>query len=108
MPYVTLVEASAGAWTVGTNIMSGHRCQQSSYYRNLAKAAIVGSAAVGDSAIEMYHGNTFIGNLVNSSGAASLVPLEAKDLKFMPTKLWAKPGEPFNVIVTDCWSLTSA
>lgn len=100
MATFTVKEASAAS-AVGTNLMAGHREQMRNAYRVVKRLGLVGSTNPGDAAVQLFYGNTFIGEFFNTSGGANLIPLEAKDLVTVSSDVACEPGEPLNVIISD-------
>lgn len=99
MPTITFKESSA-AQAVGTNLLPS-RFATSMRPRRIRRVGIVGSAAVGDAAVDVYYGDHFVGTFFNTSAGANLVPLEAKDLVPVSDSTINMPGEPLSVIVSD-------
>lgn len=94
MPEVRLSFATSAA--VGTNGMAGNRLQSSQVPRAIKKIGVAGSAAAGDTSVDLFVETTFIGTYFNTS-AGVVEPLEAKDFKTVD--IGVAPGENINVIL---------
>lgn len=81
---------------VGSNAFAGVFGQTDPKTRLIKRAAVVGSAAVGDTALDLFLGVTYIGTYRNTSAANA--PLEAKD--WIPVMMVAEPNEPINARLT--------
>lgn len=100
MATITIKEATAAS-AVDTNLMAGHRLQISPRFRRVRRLGVVGSAAVGDAAVDLFYGDTFIGRFYNTSAGASLIPLDAKDMMPVVSRYALERNEPLNLLISD-------
>jgi len=100
MPTVTVKEASAAS-VVGTNMMSGNRVQVASTFRRVRRLGVVGSAAAGDSSVDLFYGSVFVGNFFNTTAGADKVPTNNVDMIPVTDDNIANPGDPINLLISD-------
>lgn len=100
MPSITVVE-SAAASAVGTNLMAGNREQSKPRLRQVTSIGLVGSAAVRDAAVQLFYGDTFIGEFFNTTAGANVLPLYQRDIVAVDPTMAAEPGEPINLLISD-------
>lgn len=62
---------------------------------------VVGSAAVGDAAVDLFYGDTYIGTFYNTTAGANVIPVDSKDLLRVPSQYVLEPNEPLNVLISD-------
>jgi len=102
MPVVTVLEAAAGS-AIGTDLLNNAppNIKRSPNYRRVEKLACVGSAAIGDAAVDLFYGGTFIGRFYNTTAGANIRPLEARDLVKVVSDLVMEPNEDLIVSIAD-------
>ena len=88
------VETAAADATVGFDLVSGQTWRISSMARRLQRIALTGSAAAGDTRVEMFVGNYRVGEFFNSATAA---PQFLRDA--FPIGVSVPAGEPLVVNV---------
>jgi hypothetical protein len=95
------VHESAAASAVGTDLLDGHRGQQSGRMRVIKFAGLVGSAAEGDAAVDLYYGDVYVGTIYNSSEGANIAVKADADLKPVGGGLICPANTPIHALVTD-------
>lgn len=95
---LVMVSSSAANATVGTNLLTDSIHSVASRPRTLRGAALGGSAAAGDTKLELYVGAQSVGELFNSKGGANQVPT-GDDL--FPVGAPVPGGTEIRAIVTD-------
>lgn len=103
MALVTVKESTAGS-AVGTNLMAGHRQQIVPRYRRVTRLGVVGSAAAGDAAVDLFYGDTYIGTFYNTTSGANVIPVDSKDMMSVPSQYVLEPNEPLNLLISDAGS----
>lgn len=98
MPTYEFNESAAGT-AVGTDIAAGVRGQVDPARRWLSAIAVLGSAAAGDAAVDIYVGDTYIGRVRNTTAGASPAPDSSKDIQ--PVGVGLNPNEQLHLIVAD-------
>lgn len=99
MSNITIKE-SAAASAVGTNLMAGNRVQSAPRPRFVKRIGVVGSAAVGDSSVDLFYGNVYIGTFFNTTLGAAVLPLDARDMINVSSNVGMEPNEPLNVLIS--------
>ena len=102
MPTIEINEASAGT-ALNTDLASGKRGAIEPVPRVLDGMAVLGSAAVGDAAVDLYLGDTYVGTYRNTS--TTIAPDLQKDVQ--PVGYIIAPNEAIRLLVTDA-SVTTA
>lgn len=80
------------------NLFSGKDYQMSGRLRFLRRFALVGSAAIADTEVEIFVEQTKVGVFKNTVAGADKSPLK-DDMK--DVNVWVPPGSPLNAFVTD-------
>lgn len=100
MAYITLKGVAAASATVGTNMMAGHRLQIAPKLRRVSRIGVTGSAAAGDSAVDLFYGDTYIGTFYNTTLGANIIPLDSKDMMNVTSTYVLDRNEPLNLLVS--------
>lgn len=95
----TAKESTAGS-AVGTDLLANTFISNAGTYRQIRKAALVGSAAVADSSVDLYIGGTFIARLFNTTAGANVLAVEAKDYISIESDFLAGPLEPIRALIS--------
>lgn len=96
---VELIVAVADA-TEEKDLLAGFKwASESKYNRRIVGAALVGSAAVGDTRIGLYYGTQKIGQIVNNNTGLTLD--FSSDLRTHSSQLVCPPAEALQAIVED-------
>lgn len=100
---VQFTQGTAAATAVlGYDIMSGgnaSRHKTAAYPRKIFGLGVAGSAAAGDSAVDLYVGTVNVGTFPNTTGGASKIPTANVDMQ--PLNIPVPPGAPISLIVSD-------
>lgn len=102
MPTIEINESSAGT-AINTDIASGARGSIEPVPRILDGMAVLGSAAVGDAAVNLYLGDTFVGTYRNTS--TSTAPDLQKDVQ--PIGYVLSPNEAIRLLIADASGTTA-
>ena len=101
MPSGILISTSeaAATLTVGTDSFRNDRKSSSSRARSVEGIAVVGSAAINDSEVDLYAGDYYFGRFRNSR-AGVVAPVLPDDLQPIRPTIVA-PGDRITAIITD-------
>lgn len=94
---------SAAATAVGTDLIAGKQGQITPYNRWITGLALLGSAAVGDAAVELFVGSHRVGVFRNTS--ITVAPDLSKD--FQAVNVGALAGEPLYAKIVDASATTA-
>ena len=100
MAWITIKGPAAASCPVGTNLMAGHRLQIVPQIRRVSRIGVTGSAAAGDSAIDLFYGDTFLGTFYNTTLGANIIPLDSKDMMNVTSRYALDRNEPLNLLVS--------
>lgn len=95
------VKESSAASAVGTDLLANTFFSNAGTLRRVTRAALVGSATIGDAAVDIFAGSTFLARLYNTTAGANVIPVEAKDYVEIESDTVAEPFEPLRALISD-------
>jgi len=98
MPSETVLE-SAAATAIGSDLFSNSRQSVAGYPRVITAIGLVGSAAIGDAAVDLFIGSSWAGKFFNTTAGASKIPVSDTDMK--PIRVPVPPGMPIKLLIAD-------
>lgn len=90
---------AAATAVVGYDLMKGSRHQQVEYMRSLQSMKLCGSAAKGDTEVELFIGDEFIGNFFNTTEGAGVFGVKEDEVDLGNVMVY--PGEKIHAYVAD-------
>lgn len=90
---------TTAASAVGTRIVEANGLDTVNYPRLVKRIAVVGSAAAGDAAVDLFLGATFIGRYYTTVAGAAPAILEARD--WLPVNWVVDAAEPVVIKISD-------
>lgn len=90
--------ATAAVAIAGANLFGGKYYQTSGSFRRVKALGLTGSAAAGDTNVELLYGTVKVGEFRNSTLGANITP-KKDDMKIVNSDWVCDPGEPINFIV---------
>ena len=105
MVLVQLKESSAGAWTVGTEVLAGNWAEEANVPRKVMRWGVSGSASV-SSRFKLFYGNDLISEIWNKFAAAGDM-VKGDDMQVVTSRRWLRPGETLRVVIEQAVSTTT-
>ena len=90
---------AAATAVVGYDLMTGSRHQQGEYMRSLQSMKLTGSTAKGDTEVELFIGDEYIGNFFNTTEGAGVFGVREDEVDLGNVMVY--PGEKIHAYISD-------